>query len=94
TTLDRDAVSGLKHAEEAGGLSGRPVFAKSTEVVRQFRQALPSDMPIIAAGGINSGEDARAKLKAGAALVQIYSGLIYQGPALIRDIVKTLQQRT
>ena len=94
TTLDRDAVSGLKHAEEAGGLSGRPVFAKSTEVVRQFRQALPAEMPIIAAGGINSGEDARAKLDAGAALVQIYSGLIYQGPALIRDIVKTLQQRT
>ncbi|MDX1573743.1 MAG: nitronate monooxygenase, partial [Methylophaga sp.] len=85
---------GLKHAEEAGGLSGRPVFARSTEVVRQFRQALPNDMPIIAVGGINSGEDARAKLDAGAALVQIYSGLIYQGPALIRDIVTTLQQRT
>ena len=94
TTLDRAAVAGLKHADEAGGLSGRPVFAKSTEVVRQFRQALPPAMPIIAAGGINSGEDAKAKLEAGAALVQIYSGLIYQGPALIRDIVKTLQQRT
>ncbi|HET8808592.1 MAG TPA: dihydroorotate dehydrogenase (quinone), partial [Methylophaga sp.] len=94
TTLDRDAVKGLKHAEETGGLSGRPVFTKSTEVVRQFRQALPAKVPIIAAGGINSGEDAKAKLDAGAALVQIYSGLIYQGPALIRDIVKTLQQRT
>lgn len=94
TTLDREAVAGLKHADEAGGLSGRPVFAKTTEVVRQFRQALPPAMPIIAAGGINSGEDAKAKLEAGAALVQIYSGLIYQGPALIRDIVKTLQQRT
>lgn len=94
TTLDRDAVKELQHANEAGGLSGRPLFSKSTEVVRQFRQALPADMPIIAAGGISNGDDAKAKLDAGASLVQIYSGLIYQGPALIRDIVKKLQQRT
>ena len=94
TTLDRDAVKELQHANEAGGLSGRPLFSKSTEVVRQFRQALPADMPIIAAGGISHGDDAKAKLDAGASLVQIYSGLIYQGPALIRDIVKKLQQRT
>lgn len=94
TTLDRDAVKDLQNANEAGGLSGRPLFSKSTEVVRQFRQALPADMPIIAAGGISSGDDAQAKLDAGASLVQIYSGLIYQGPALIRDIVKNLQQRT
>lgn len=94
TTLDRDAVKELQNANEAGGLSGRPLFSKSTEVVRQFRQALPADMPIIAAGGISSGDDAQAKLDAGASLVQIYSGLIYQGPALIRDIVKNLQQRT
>ncbi|MDT8310915.1 MAG: quinone-dependent dihydroorotate dehydrogenase [Methylophaga sp.] len=94
TTLERDAVTGLKHAEQAGGLSGLPLFTRSTEVVRQFRQALPAAMPIIAAGGINSGDAAQAKLEAGASLVQIYSGLIYQGPTLIRDIVKTLQQRT
>ena len=94
TTLDRDAVKDLPNANEAGGLSGRPLFSKSTEVVRQFRQALPADMPIIAAGGISNGDDAKAKLDAGASLVQIYSGLIYQGPALIRDIVKKLQQRT
>ena len=94
TTLDRDAVEDLPNANEAGGLSGRPLFSKSTEVVRQFRQALPADMPIIAAGGISNGNDAKAKLDAGASLVQIYSGLIYQGPALIRDIVKKLQQRT
>lgn len=94
TTLDRDAVKDLPNANEAGGLSGRPLFSKSTEVVRQFRQALPADMPIIAAGGIRNGDDAKAKLDAGASLVQIYSGLIYQGPALIRDIVKKLQQRT
>ena len=94
TTLDRDAVKELQHANEAGGLSGRPLFSNSTAVVRQFRQALPADMPIIAAGGISNGDDAKAKLDAGASLVQIYSGLIYQGPALIRDIVKKLQQRT
>lgn len=93
TTLNRDAVAGMTHADEAGGLSGKPVFAKSTEIVRQFRQALPADMPIIAAGGIMSAEDALQKLEAGAQLVQIYSGLIYQGPKLIQDIVKTIQKR-
>jgi dihydroorotate dehydrogenase len=93
TTLSREAVAGLAHADEAGGLSGKPVFAKSTEIVRQFRQALPVDMPIIAAGGIMSAEDAMQKLEAGAQLIQIYSGLIYQGPKLIQDIVKTIQKR-
>ena len=93
TTLSREAVAGLAHADEAGGLSGKPVFAKSTEIVRQFRQALPADMPIIAAGGIMSAEDAMQKLEAGAQLIQIYSGLIYQGPKLIQDIVKTIQKR-
>ncbi len=93
TTLARDAVSGLKHAEEAGGLSGRPVLAASTEIVRQFKQALPAETPIIAAGGIMSAEDAMQKLEAGAQLVQIYSGLIYRGPTLIQDIVKTIQVR-
>lgn len=93
TTLSRDAVTGLMHADEAGGLSGQPVFAKSTEVVRQFRQALPAEMPIIAAGGIMNAKDAMQKLEAGAQLVQIYSGLIYQGPKLIQDIVKTIQVR-
>lgn len=93
TTLSREQVAGLELAEEAGGLSGAPVFAKSTEIVRQFRQFLPADMPIIAAGGIMSAEDAMQKLEAGAQLVQIYSGLIYQGPRLIQDIVKTIQVR-
>lgn len=93
TTLSREQVAGFEHAEEAGGLSGAPVFAKSTEIVRQFRQFLPADMPIIAAGGIMCAEDAMQKLEAGAQLVQIYSGLIYQGPRLIQDIVKTIQVR-
>jgi len=86
TTMSREGVEGLSHADEAGGLSGRPVFEQSTNVVRQFRQALPTKTPIIAAGGIMSGEDAVKKLDAGADLVQIYSGFIYKGPKLIRDI--------
>ena len=93
TTMDREAIYGLPNADEVGGLSGRPVFAKSTEIVRQFRQLLPQHLPIIAAGGIMSGDDALAKLDAGASLVQIYSGFIYQGPGLIREIVKTIEKR-
>jgi len=94
TTMSRDGVMGVKNGDEAGGLSGRPVFVKSTEIVAKFKQALPESLPIIAAGGIMSGEDAQQKLDAGASLVQIYSGLIYQGPRLIADIVKTINTRT
>jgi dihydroorotate dehydrogenase len=94
TTMSRDEVSGLKNADEAGGLSGAPVFEKSTEVVRLFRAALPQDLPIIAAGGIMSAEDALAKLDAGAALVQIYSGLIYRGPSLVREVIETIAKRS
>ncbi|MBL4638050.1 MAG: dihydroorotate dehydrogenase (quinone), partial [Proteobacteria bacterium] len=91
TTMSRDGVTGVKNGDEAGGLSGRPVFSKSTDIVRKFSQALPESLPIIAAGGIMSGEDAQQKIDAGASLVQIYSGLIYQGPRLISDIVKTIK---
>lgn len=94
TTLDREAVTGLKNSDQAGGLSGQPLFAKSTEIVRQFRHALPSSIPIIAAGGIASAADAQQKIDAGAQLVQIYSGLIYKGPALVKEIAKTLQMRS
>ena len=92
TTMARDKVAGLKHAEQAGGLSGRPVFEQSTDIVRQFRTALPNAMPIIAAGGIMSGQDAVKKLEAGASLIQIYSGFIYHGPALIAEIINSMQQ--
>jgi dihydroorotate dehydrogenase len=92
TTMARDKVAGLKHAEQAGGLSGRPVFEQSTDIVRQFRTALPNAMPIIAAGGIMSGQDAVKKLEAGASLIQIYSGFIYQGPALITDIINSIER--
>lgn len=91
TTVSRDNVSSLPGAEETGGLSGAPVFAKSTEIVRQFRQHLLPTMPIIAVGGIMSAEDAQAKLAAGADLIQIYSGLIYHGPALVKTIIESLE---
>lgn len=91
TTISRDGVAGMRGADEAGGLSGKPVFAKSTEIVRQFKQHLPATMPIIAVGGIMSAVDANAKLAAGADLVQIYSGLIYQGPGLIKAIIESLE---
>lgn len=93
TTMSRQGVEGMVHADEAGGLSGAPVFAASTEIVRQFRAALPAHLPIIAAGGIMSGRDAVEKMEAGAALLQIYSGFIYRGPALVREIIKTLEKQ-
>lgn len=90
TTLSRDAVAGLPHAEEAGGLSGTPVKSKSTMVIRQLAQHLQGHIPIIGVGGILNGEDAQEKIEAGASLVQVYSGLIYRGPKLVSDICKTL----
>lgn len=88
TTLSRDAVSGHRFAEESGGLSGAPLLKASTEVLSQLRETLPATMPIIGVGGICSAQDARQKWAAGADLIQIYSGFIYQGPGLIRDCVK------
>jgi dihydroorotate dehydrogenase len=88
TTISREAVQGLPHADEAGGLSGRPVFEASNAVIRQLRQALGPSYPIIGAGGVMSGADARAKLEAGADLVQIYTGLIYKGPALVTEAAR------
>jgi dihydroorotate dehydrogenase len=83
TTIAREAVQGLAHAEETGGLSGQPVFEASNRVIRTLRLALGAGYPIIGVGGVASAEQARAKRAAGADLVQIYTGLIYQGAALI-----------
>jgi len=88
TTLSRDAVGGMPHANEAGGLSGAPVFERSTEVVRVLAKALDGALPIIGVGGIDSGERAAAKIEAGASLVQVYTGLIYRGPRLIAECVR------
>ncbi len=91
TTLARDAVKGLRHAEEAGGLSGRPVFEPSSRVIGQLRAALGKRYPIIGVGGVMSGADATAKIAAGADLVQIYTGLIYRGPALVTEAARALK---
>lgn len=90
TTLSRDAVQGLKNADETGGLSGAPVREKSTLVIQQLSQRLQGAVPIIGVGGILSGAQAVEKIAAGASLVQVYSGLIYKGPKLVHDICKTL----
>ncbi|KJV27901.1 quinone-dependent dihydroorotate dehydrogenase [Pantoea sp. SM3] len=90
TTLDRALVAGLKYADEMGGLSGRPVQSRSTEVIRRLSQELQGRLPIIGVGGIDSLVSAREKMAAGATLVQIYSGFIYKGPSLIKDIVTHL----
>ena len=93
TTITRDAVKGMAHAEEAGGLSGAPVFNASNQVIRALKAELGDTVPIIGVGGILSGADARAKVEAGAKLVQLYSGLIYRGPALIRECADALRGR-
>lgn len=90
TTVDRTAVANLRHGGETGGLSGRPLFGRSTEVLRKLAGALDGALPVIGVGGIFSGEDAVAKIEAGAALVQLYSGLIYRGPALVGEVAAAL----
>ncbi len=93
TTIARDAVQGMAHAEETGGLSGAPVFEKSNAVIRQLRAAMGPNFPIIGVGGILSGDDAVAKIQAGADVVQIYTGLIYKGPALVKEAAQAIRDR-
>jgi dihydroorotate dehydrogenase len=85
TTLAREAVAGLPHAEEAGGLSGAPLAKRSTAVIGLLAQHLHGALPIIGVGGVMSGDDAVAKIVAGAELVQLYTGIIYRGPALVGE---------
>ena len=98
TTLSREAVKGLLHSDEAGGLSGAPVLAMSNRVITQLRAALGKSFPIIGVGGILSAADALGKIQAGADVVQLYTGLIYQGPDLVRDaaalIKKAMSRKT
>lgn len=91
TTLGRAGVTGLLHGDEAGGLSGAPLLEASTALIRKLRERLGAEVAIIGAGGIMSGQDARAKIEAGASLVQIYTGLIYRGPALIAEAARAIQ---
>jgi dihydroorotate dehydrogenase len=91
TTIGRAGVEGHAHANEAGGLSGRPVFALSTQVLRKLAQALAGRIPLIGVGGILGGADAKAKIDAGASLVQIYTGFIFRGPDLIAEARRALK---
>ena len=92
TTIDRTGVAGARHAQEAGGLSGKPLFEKATAVLRGMAQRLGGKIPLIGVGGILRGADAAAKVTAGASLVQFYSGMIYRGPDLIRESVEAIRR--
>ena len=93
TTIARDAVQGLAHAEETGGLSGRPLLAASNRVIGQLRAALGAGYPIIGVGGVISGADAATKVAAGADLVQFYTGFIYKGPPLVTEAARALARK-
>jgi dihydroorotate dehydrogenase len=92
TTLSRVGVENLPHGNETGGLSGAPVYEASTQVLSKLATALAGEVPVIGVGGILNGEQAQAKIKAGASLVQIYSGFIYRGPKLVSETAEALRQ--
>ncbi|WP_395745220.1 quinone-dependent dihydroorotate dehydrogenase [Prosthecobacter sp.] len=91
TTIDRESVAGHRLANEGGGLSGAPVRERSTLVLQAFRMLLKEQIPLIGVGGILCGADAAEKLKLGASLVQVYSGLVYRGPGLVREVLETVK---
>ncbi len=94
TTLSRDAVKGMRHADEQGGLSGAPVRDRANHVLAAFRAALPSGLALIGTGGITRGEDAAEKIQLGADLVQFYTGFVYKGPDLLSDCLKAIKAQT
>jgi dihydroorotate dehydrogenase len=94
TTVDRSAVAAAPHAEEAGGLSGKPLFDKATTVLRRMAQRTGNALPLVGVGGITRGADAAAKFDAGAALVQFYTGMVYRGPELIGECVDAIRRRS
>jgi dihydroorotate dehydrogenase len=91
TTLDRTPVEGLAGAQETGGLSGGPLAEKSTAVLAQMRTLVGNQTALIGVGGILSAQDGLEKLRAGADLVQVYTGLIYRGPTLVEDLVNAFR---
>lgn len=93
TTFDRSQVEGMEHADEQGGLSGKPLATQSTKVIKSLVEAMNHKIPVIGVGGIHDGETAVEKIEAGASLVQVYSGFIYEGPQLIHDSAKAIKQR-
>jgi dihydroorotate dehydrogenase len=92
TTVSREGVSGLRHADEEGGLSGEPLKRRALAALQAFSRELKGELPLIACGGIMSGADARERFRAGAALVQIYSGLVYRGPRLVSECVAAFSE--
>jgi len=94
TTISRDAVKGMRHADEQGGLSGAPVKDRSNYVLAAFRAALPAEIALIGTGGITEGEDAAEKTRLGADLVQFYTGFVYKGPDLVSDCLKAIQAQS
>jgi dihydroorotate dehydrogenase len=93
TTIARDGVEGARHAGETGGLSGAPLMGRATAVLRMLRTRLPEAIPLVGVGGILHGADAATKQAAGATLVQLYTGLVYRGPALVAECVDALRRR-
>lgn len=93
TTIDRQAVAGSAHAQETGGLSGKPLFEKSTAVLRGMKARVGDRLSIVGVGGILDGDTAAEKMEAGASLVQVYSGLVYRGPKLINEAVTEIRRR-
>lgn len=92
TTLDRDMLSDPSLAQEAGGLSGKPAFAKSTRILAEMYQRIGKKVPLIGVGGISNADDAIAKIEAGATLIQFYTGMVYAGPCLPADIVRGISK--
>ena len=88
TTVSRNKVQDHKLSQELGGLSGKPLHSQSNDAIHNFKNSLNDEIPIIGVGGIFSKKDAEEKIEAGAKLLQIYTGLIYRGPALIRELVE------
>jgi dihydroorotate dehydrogenase len=93
TTIDRSAIAGEPLANEAGGLSGEPLFEKSTAVLRGMAQRIGEKIPLVGVGGVLTGSDAAEKLDAGASLVQVYTGLIYRGPWLLTECVEEIRRQ-
>ena len=91
TTISRDTVMGIKNSEQQGGLSGKPLQHKSTEIIKRLHQELKGQIPIIGSGGIDGLQNAQEKIEAGAELLQVYSGLIYHGPKLVKELVKNIK---
>ena len=90
--MSRDAVKGLQHADESGGLSGRPLAEAANQIIRSLREGLPKGYPIIGVGGIMNAVDALNKIRAGADLVQVFSGLVYKGPALVPAAARVIHE--